>query len=416
VKKVAIIGAGFTGLVCARDLAKKGYKVDIFESGVSLGGLAGSFRGKNWKQSLEKYYHHIFTNDKEIRDLADEIEAPYVDYDLVTASFVDGQTYRLDSPVSLLKFSPLPIWQRLWMGMGLALLKIIKNGQWLERWQVVDVLPNLVSRGGYEKIWRRLLSAKFGKYLSQVNMAWFWSRVTKRTQKLGYFEGGFERLLMKLAESVRNSGGVIHMDSEVKSVNKTDSSWIIDGKEYDSVVVTTPAPVAEKITKGKVKFARLDYLWGQTLILTATRDIGESYWLNILEEKYPFLVVVNQTRLVPDDKYNNHKVIYLGNYLAGDDKRLEMNKDELLDLYMPFIKKIDPKFGKKDVIESHLFKSPFAQPVFPIHYSKLIPKMDQGDGMWIANMSMVYPHDRGTNYAVKMGSDVAHLVDKYLEP
>jgi hypothetical protein len=31
-------------------------------------------------------------------------------------------------------------------------------------------------------------------------------------------------------------------------------------------------------------------------------------------------------------------------------------------------------------------------------------------GVYLANMSMVYPFDRGTNYAVKMGEDVAKKV------
>ena len=31
-------------------------------------------------------------------------------------------------------------------------------------------------------------------------------------------------------------------------------------------------------------------------------------------------------------------------------------------------------------------------------------------GLWLANMSMVYPWDRGTNYAVDLGTRVAQLM------
>ena len=45
-KKVAIIGAGITGLTTAYLLSKKGYKVTIFEKSEEIGGLATSFKDK----------------------------------------------------------------------------------------------------------------------------------------------------------------------------------------------------------------------------------------------------------------------------------------------------------------------------------------------------------------------------------
>jgi hypothetical protein len=57
------------------------------------------------------------------------------------------------------------------------------------------------------------------------------------------------------------------------------------------------------------------------------------------------------------------------------------------------------------------FQSPFAQPVFPVNYSMTLPGMETGErGLWMANMSMVYPWDRGTNYAVDLGTRVAKLM------
>jgi NADPH-dependent glutamate synthase beta subunit-like oxidoreductase len=37
-KKVAVIGAGPMGLVCAYELSKQGYKADVFESGHEIDG------------------------------------------------------------------------------------------------------------------------------------------------------------------------------------------------------------------------------------------------------------------------------------------------------------------------------------------------------------------------------------------
>jgi phytoene dehydrogenase-like protein len=61
--KVAVIGAGFTGLTAALRLSEKGHDVIIFEKEDQVGGLAVGFSKKGWGWSLEKHYHHWFAND-----------------------------------------------------------------------------------------------------------------------------------------------------------------------------------------------------------------------------------------------------------------------------------------------------------------------------------------------------------------
>ena len=68
--KIAIVGAGFTGLSAAFELSKKGHEVVIFEKDSNPGGLAIGFKEKPWNWSLEKHYHHWFSNDYEVINLA----------------------------------------------------------------------------------------------------------------------------------------------------------------------------------------------------------------------------------------------------------------------------------------------------------------------------------------------------------
>jgi hypothetical protein len=44
----------------------------------------------------------------------------------------------------------------------------------------------------YEQIWQPLLEGKFGEAYAEINMAWFWARIHKRSPRLGTFEGGFQ--------------------------------------------------------------------------------------------------------------------------------------------------------------------------------------------------------------------------------
>lgn len=417
--KVAIVGAGFTGLAAGIKLIDGGNTVTIFEVADKPGGLAAGFKptdsaGKpGWDWSLEYFYHHIFSNDAEIISLANKVGWPAFFETPLTSSFINGREVQLDSPISLLKFGEMSLSGRLWMGAGLAILKIIPNGQMLEKFKVVKMLPILVGGEGYSKVWKRLLTAKFGPFMDEVNMAWFWARVYKRTAKLGYFEGGFGKLAEKCVEYIESHGGQVLLDTKIESTVRSDLHGVkvrpLNGEyqNFDKILVTTPAPkVDELVGKDKIKWPKIDYLWGQTLVLELNNSLMKSYWLNILEKDWPFLVAVEHTNFMDKKHYGDKVVIYLGNYLVDGDKRLGMTDEQLFKLYLPYIKKINPKFSESWVTRKWKWQAPFAQPVFPTNYSKQIPGHEVDTKTYVANMSMVYPFDRGTNYAVKMGQDV----------
>ncbi|MEM0266815.1 MAG: NAD(P)-binding protein, partial [Archaeoglobaceae archaeon] len=62
--KIAIVGAGLTGLRCAMEL-KEFAEVKVFEKN-SIGGLVSSFCSR---YCIEKFYHHVFKTDEELLDL-----------------------------------------------------------------------------------------------------------------------------------------------------------------------------------------------------------------------------------------------------------------------------------------------------------------------------------------------------------
>lgn len=412
--KIGIIGGGFGGLAAAIDLVDGGHEVTVFESEKKLGGLAIGFQAPDWDWSLERYYHHIFANDKAAIAMATKVGAPPVFSTPKTNSLINGVEKQLDSPLSLLAFSDISIFSRLHMGMGLLLMKLIGNGIFLERFRLVDVLPRWVGREGYEKIWKPLLTAKFGPYLTDVNLAWFWARVYKRTRALGYFSGGFGALAQAMGEYIKKAGGKIKLGAIVRTIKQGGGrSWRVNDEKFDRILLTTPTPLTDKlIGPDKIKWPKINYLWAQTLVLELKQSLMKGYWLNILEKDFPFLVVVEQTKFVDKSHYGNKTIVYLGNYLVGDDKRLKMTAEKLLNLYLPFLQKINPAFEKKWIGESWYFEAPYAQPVFPIGYSQQLSAVSQQPmaGLYVANMSFVYPWDRGTNYAIEAGQKIAKMI------
>ena len=113
---VAIIGAGFTGLSAAYELTARGHSVTIYESDDKPGGLAVGFHKEAWKWTVENHYHHWFTNDRFILNLAKQLKHEVCIKRPKTSAYRDGKIFRLDSIVNILTFPLLNITDRLRMG------------------------------------------------------------------------------------------------------------------------------------------------------------------------------------------------------------------------------------------------------------------------------------------------------------
>lgn len=86
-----------------------------------------------------------------------------------------------------------------------------------------------------------------------------------------------------------------------------------------------------------------------------------------------------------------------------------MTTEELTKYILPYIKKITQKTAV--VRNAYSFKGPFAQPIFDQDFLKNKPTFTTPTkNFFIANLDMTYPYDRGTNYAVKLGKQVAALI------
>src|SRR5438067_13580358 len=102
--RIAVIGAGVTGLVAAYRLSQRGYACDVYERWPGLGGQAATLDvGEG--HLLERYYHHLFTSDRHIVDLYAELGMPdEIEWQPSSvAMFVDGRTHAFTSPTDLLR-------------------------------------------------------------------------------------------------------------------------------------------------------------------------------------------------------------------------------------------------------------------------------------------------------------------------
>jgi protoporphyrinogen oxidase len=90
-----------------------------------------------------------------------------------------------------------------------------------------------------------------------------------------------------------------------------------------------------------------------------------------------------------------------------------MDSEELLQEYIPHLKKINPEFDESWIEGVYTFRDEYAQPIIKCGYSKLKPEFETPvKGLYTASMCNIYPEDRGVNYAVRDGRAVAARIGR----
>jgi protoporphyrinogen oxidase len=138
------------------------------------------------------------------------------------------------------------------------------------------------------------------------------------------------------------------------------------------------------------------------------------YWYNIPKSAgFPFLALVEHTNFVSPEHFGGDHIVYIGDYLETSHENFHLSQEQLLDLFLPSLNRINPNFKPEWVRKSWLFRTPYAQPVPLLNHSKNIPTIQTPiPGLFFASMSQVYPWDRGTNFAVEIGRKAAGLMLK----
>jgi protoporphyrinogen oxidase len=416
--KIALIGAGFTGLSAALCLSRSGHEVTVFEKKSHPGGLALGFKDPKWEWTLEEHYHHWFTNDNKILSLAKELGHPVIIKQPQTTVYVKGKFYKLDSPIDVLKFPELTFFERLRMGLSIAFLKYNPFWKPLEKYKTSVLLPKIMGEKPYKTLWEPLIIKKFGPFANDISLAWFWARIAKRTSALAYPKGGFSEFTKTIVSTIQRYGGKILYDTEVKNIiAQKDGKISINDLIFDKAIVTLPSALFARITPQlpldyKSRLLNLKELSVINLVLRLKQPFfyDKTYWLNICDTKYPLTGIVEHTNFIDKKHYNNEHILYLLNYITQQDSTLKMNKDELLKRYDPLLRRINKDY-KSDIIDSHLFVAEHAQPIIPTNYSKIIPPLKTPlKNIYLANMQQIYPWDRGTNYAIGLGEEIAKVL------
>ena len=384
---------------------------------------------------LEKFYHHWFITDEHIIQLVKELgtEGQLVHCQSCTGMYLDHRIYKLSAPTDVLKFTPLVLWDRVRLGLLVLRARWVKDWKKLESITAQDWLTELCGEKVYRTVWEPLLRGKFGRYASAVSAVWFWNKLVLRGGSRGrsgkeillYYHGGYAALVEKIAHEITAAGGVIKTATSAEEIvaaaGRIKGVRTAQGIIPAQTVIATPAlPIIAELGKSCLtreyleQLRKIEYLANVCLVLELSQSLSEVYWLNVNDPTFPYVGIIEHTNFQPVLNCGGRHVIYLSSYLPSTDKLYQMTEKEIFEFSLPHIKNMFPKFNRNWVLQYHVFKARYAQPVVACNYSQLIPRHETSiEGLYIASMAQIYPEDRGTNYAVREGRDVGRMVAEH---
>ncbi len=432
--RIDIIGGGISGLATAYFLSRDCTDIDLhlWEREVAPGGLAGTFSTSRF--SVEKFYHHTYRSDVALQELLREIGlGDQLEWrPAITGSYYARRSYRLSTPLDLLRYSPLPFFDRLRLAKLVVSAKQIKNWEALDDETAREYVTRCAGENVYRLFWEPLLVSKFGKDAGQVSAAWLWSKFVDRGgsrdrtghEVLGYLRGGLGKMFRELAQRVEQKGHHIHLGKAVKALHS-------DGREIseieteegrfrtDVVISAAQLPdlisiLPESMKEYRASIQDIRFLANVCLILSLRQPLSSFYWTNIKDPSSPFVGIIEHSNWVDPRDVDRQNIAYISAYVPATDPRLKMNAAEILTYYLPWLEKMFPRFSKEDVLESWFWTANYAQPIVTVGYRKKIPSIQTPiPNFFLCTMAQIFPHDRQVSNGVDMAKKtVSAIMDR----
>ena len=422
--RLAVVGAGVTGLVAAKRARELGAEVTLFDASEQVGGLAAGFPFPGVEEvRLEKFYHHIFRTDTHVIRL---IEEHGLGQDLMWRQsrpglFAEGRIFPLEGPLDLLKCKPIGTFlDRLKMGLSLRVFQKTSDWHAFDTITCEEFFRSRNALRAYRNFWEPLLKAKFGPAYANIPAAFLWGRIYPRSrsrekgkESLGYLRGGFARMCLAIANRLEADGVTLRMKTRVEQIRRSsDGSFEVQSSaglhgferiiwtghpDHLTRVLENPEPA---LVEGA---AKIKYIGACCMILIMNRPISDYYWVNNVDPQITFGGCIEHTNLVPREDYGGKHVAYIINYLPPEHPYMSLDIDALFQTHLPSLKRFSPSFAEEQVVQKLLFKSPVASPLYDRGFrDRMPPFTGWSPGIGLLGMPQVYPLDRNMNHCIEV--------------
>lgn len=419
----AIIGGGMLGMTLALRLRNAGHDVSVFEGSERCGGLASPWQlgPVTW----DRHYHVTLFSDTALRALLEELaladELNWVT--TKTGFYVDGELYSLSSIGDFLRFPPLSMAEKARLASTILTASRITDWRPLERLTAVEWLTSHSGRNTVAKLWLPLLRAKLGAYAEQASAAFIWAIIVRmyaarrtgaKRELFGYVGGGYNRILDRFEQHLRERGVAIHTSCTVESVAKQAVSYGGRQERFDDVIVTLAAPLAARIcpelTARERELCTGVAYQGIVCASLLTRSPLTPYYItNITDSWVPYTAVIEMSALVDRREFGGRSLIYLPKYAPASDPVFSLSDEACEDIFLCALQRMHPHFDRSQVEAFRISRVPYVMPVPTLRYSERMPPMrTSAPGLYLANSAHIVNGTLNVNETVMLANRVAN--------
>jgi protoporphyrinogen oxidase len=240
--------------------------------------------------------------------------------------------------------------------------------------------------------------------------------------EFGYLEHGSATLVDHLVAWLRSRPNV-----QVKTSTPVAPLTVTSGRvaevrtaaetiPCDAVISTVALPALGRLVPNQTDayFASVrsvEYVGIVCMLLSLKRSFTTNFWMNTNDPRISFNGIIEQTNLNANLQAAGLNVLYIPFYLPTTEPRYTMSDDALLAEYAGMLKLINPAFDRNWVKEAHVFRAPYAQPVFSIGFADRMPEHRSSvRGLYVTDSTQFYPEDRTISAAITQGRKVARMI------
>lgn len=296
-KKILIVGAGFTGAVAARELASNGYNVTVLEKRNHVAGNCHTAKDPQTDIMVHVHGPHIFhTDDKDVWDYVNSF-ADFAPYICQVKATTGGSVYSL--PINLLTINQFfnktfsPIEAKEFIESISEPIKTVKSFE--------DQALRFLGRELYEAFFRGYPLKQWGldpsvlpaSILKRLPIRFNYNDNYFNHRHQGIPKQGYTHLVGKILEHENIS---VHLDREFQSS---------DTAEYDHVFYTGPLDAWFNHKAGRLGYRSLRF--------EASRHIGDYQGCAVMsypEENVPFTRITEHKHFTPWEEFEDTIVFH----------------------------------------------------------------------------------------------------------
>jgi protoporphyrinogen oxidase len=425
--KIVIIGGGLAGLAAAYWLLDE-HDVTVVEKDDELGGMAQSYHVADYY--IEKYYHHFFSSDTELKELIAELGlSGRVQWIKGTTGYYwGGKAYPMNTPLEILKFPPMSLLDIFRLGLLVLRTRLVKDVSSYDNITAGEWILETAGRGVFNNFFQPLLNSKFGSSAAVVSAAWLVGRVKIRSnrgaegERLGYIRDGFQHLVTALTESIQQKGGRIITGNGAEQIlqdgGRISGVRLNTGSLSCDTVISTvpPMTLASMVAPDALDFdlTALHYQGTCCALLGMSKPLmtDGTYWLNIKAD-VPFGALIEHTNFMPSSDYGGEHLLYIASYFQDkEDPLYAKSEDEVMKMFLDGLESMYPEFDRSDVHWWELGRDAQTAPVYETGYAeRILPYKTNIDGLYLAGMfsEANYP-ERSMNGSIRAGYEAAGAV------